>query len=121
MDEETNLINYQIYLSIFSIITILISISLLYNDNLLRGKKKNIIYTEEEALKISRFNRLSILIILFLFLVINSKLYKYADDKELAKMQISASIFSVLAALIALYVVYADGYEPVTDVENPII
>ena len=94
-----------------------------------RYKKKSLektIFTAKETQKISEFNRDILLVIALAFLFVNIWLYNISkeegEDLESYKLQIVASILTVIAALIALYVVRnpADRGQ-IVDVENPII
>ena len=124
-EQEVIAIDIQIIVSLVSIITILISISLLYNQKL-DIKDEKTIFTAKETQKISEFNRDILLVIALAFLFVNIWLYNISkeegEDLESYKLQIVASILTVIAALIALYVVRnpADRGQ-IVDVENPII
>ena len=124
-EQEVIAIDIQIIVSLVSIITILISISLLYNQKL-DIKDDKTIFTAKETQKISEFNRDILLVIALAFLFVNIWLYNISkeegEDLESYKLQIVASILTVIAALIALYVVRnpADRGQ-IVDVENPII
>ena len=124
-EQEITAIDIQIIVSLVSIITILISISLLYNQKL-DIKNQKTIFTAKETQKISEFNRDILLVIALIFLFVNIWLYNISKEEgentESYKLQIVASILTVIAALIALYVVRnpSDRGE-IVDVENPII
>ena len=124
-EKESMAITIQIIGSIISIGTVLISILLLYNQQLeINGKEP--LLTPNNTQKLSTFNRSLIVIILFVFLIINYILYNISkeegEDLKVYKLQIIASYLSVISALIALYVVIKnpDG-EQITDIENPIV
>lgn len=122
---ETTAIDIQIIASLVSIITIIISISLLYNQKLDINEEKTL-FTAKETQKISEFNRDILLVIAVVFLFVNIWLYNISkeenEDLSTYKLQIVASILTVIAALIALYIVRnpTDRGE-IIDVENPII
>jgi len=122
---EINAINIQIIASMISIGTIIISIVLLYNQKLEKEGKKPFL-NATQAQKLSAFNRSLILIIVIVFLIINFILYKISkeegEDLKPYNLQLIASILTVIASGIALYVVLKEREgEGITDVENPII
>lgn len=121
---ENIAISVQIIASIVSIGTIIISIILLYNHQLeIEGKEPFL--NAEEAQKLSTFNRSLVLIIFIVFLIINYVLYKISKDEneDLTPytLQILASILTVIAGAIGLYVVLRERQgDELTDVENPV-
>lgn len=124
-DKEIQAINIQMIVSFVSIIAIIISIILLYNQklNIKEGKS---LFTPEQKQKISEFNRDILLVVAVIFLLVNYQLYYISEEKgedlKAYKLQIIASYFSILAALIALYVVRNPANRgEISDVENPII
>jgi uncharacterized membrane protein YbhN (UPF0104 family) len=124
-EKESLLITIQIISSIVSIGTVIISIILLYNEQLEINNEEPFL-DAEAAQKLTTFNRILILIIFIVFLVINYILYDISkeegEDLKPYKLQIIASYFSLFAASIALYVVLLQrSGEQVVDVENPII
>lgn len=124
-EKESLLITIQIISSIISIGTVIISIILLYNEQLEINNEEPFL-DAEAAQKLTTFNRILILIIFIVFLVINYILYDISkeegEDLKPYELQIIASYFSLFAASIALYVVLLQrSGEQVVDVENPII
>lgn len=124
-EKESLLITIQIISSIVSIGTVIISIILLYNEQLEINNEEPFL-DAEAAQKLTTFNRILILIIFIVFLVINYILYDISkeegEDLKPYKLQIIASYFSLFAASIALYVVLLQrSGEQVVYVENPII
>lgn len=124
-EKESLLITIQIVSSIVSIGTVIISIILLYNEQLEINNEEPFL-DAEAAQKLTTFNRILILIIFIVFLVINYILYDISkeegEDLKPYELQIIASYFSLFAASIALYVVLLQrSGEQVVDVENPII
>ena len=124
-EKESLLITIQIISSIVSIGTVIISIILLYNEQLEINNEEPCL-DAEAAQKLTTFNRILILIIFIVFLVINYILYDISkeegEDLKPYELQIIASYFSLFAASIALYVVLLQrSGEQVVDVENPII
>ena len=71
------------------------------------------------------FNRLLILVLSLIFLYVNYKLYKISkkegEDLKPYILQIIASILTIIASIIAIYIVSLSTKENIVDVENPII
>lgn len=122
--EEIKALNLQIFGLVISLITLLFSILLTYNQKLKLEKKKTIL-NSVNSLTLSYINRILILAIAFLFLYINYKLFniskKENEDLKSYILQIVASYLTIISAIIALYVVTLSSTETVSDVENPII
>jgi heme/copper-type cytochrome/quinol oxidase subunit 4 len=121
-EEEIKYINYQLIGLALTLITTIIAISITYNQKLNLQKRKKI-FNSKKALSITKFNRITILLIGIFFLYINYKLYliskKEGEDLKSYKLQIYASILVVISSLIALYVVTLSNTETLADVENP--
>ena len=121
---EIKYIDYQVIISIISIIVIIISITLLYNEQAYLKTKKYII-PPKSARNLSIFNRSLALFTAIAFLYINYQLYTISknenEDLKPYQFQISASILTTIAALIVLYVSATSSTENIPDVENPII
>lgn len=100
-------IELQILLSIFFIFTTIISIILLYNEDLYI-KYKKFILDPKNVYIISSINRIVILIILLLFLYANyvDKNIDILENKDLKadNLQIIASILTIISGIIVLYV-----------------
>ena len=100
-------IELQILLSIFFIFTTIISIILLYNEDLYI-KYNQFILDPKNAYIIASINRIVILIILLLFLYANyvDKNIDIIENKDLKadNLQIIASILSIISGIIVLYV-----------------
>ena len=100
-------IELQILLSIFFIFTTIISIILLYNEDLYI-KYKKFILDPKNAYIIACINRIVILIILLLFLYANyvDKNIDIIENKDLKadNLQIIASILTIISGIIVLYV-----------------
>lgn len=122
--KEINYIDYQIIISVVSILVIIISITLLYNEQTYLKTGKYII-PPKYAKNLSIFNRTLSLITVIIFLYINYQLYYISkeenEDLKPYKLQISASILTVIASIIVLYVATTSTTETIGDVENPII
>ena len=100
-------IELQILLSIFFIFTTIISIILLYNEDLYI-KYKQFILDPKNAYIIASINRIVILIILLLFLYANyvDKNIDIIENKDLKadNLQIIASILTIISGIIVLYI-----------------
>ena len=100
-------IELQILLSIFFIFTTIISIILLYNEDLYI-KYKKFILDPKNVYIIASINRIVILIILLLFLYANyvDKNIDILENKDLKadNLQIIASILTIISGIIVLYV-----------------
>ena len=121
--EEADLIKAQILLSFILLFTTIISISLSYNF-LLGLEDKKTIYTEKESYDILLFNRTVMFVVAAIFIYINirdkSVKEKYNLEDEFADLQIDASFFNFIAALIVLYV-GIKSRSNITSNENPTI
>ncbi len=121
--EEAELIKLQIVLSAILAFTTIISITLSY-DFLLKLEGKAPIYNGKESLDIMVFNRAILVIVALAFIYINIKdknvKEKYNLKDEYADLQVYASIFNFIAALIVFYVGIKSGSN-VTSSENPTI
>ncbi len=124
-EKEIIAIYAQIIVSAISIIEIIVSILLLYNEKLeIKGEKT--LFNAEQTQKISVFNRTFILVTAIIFLIINYALYKISKEQgenlKPYELQIVASYLTIIAAIITLYIVLNPTNEgQVADVENPII
>lgn len=125
-EKELRLINYQILTSILFIASVVISIILTYDERQQLLKKQRL-FSETFDKYLNLFNRILSLSIVAFILYINYATYKIKEQKRsnLApfRHQIYASIFSLISAIIVLYVVIENWYENpnITNIENPII
>lgn len=121
-NEEIKYINYQLIGLGITLITTVIAIIITYNQKISMEKKKKLL-NSKQALNLTKFNRITILIVSILFLYINYRLYQISklegEDLKSYKLQISASTLTVIASIIALYVVSLSNTETLSDVENP--
>ena len=124
---ENDLINLNILSSIIFIIGSLVSLSITINQKQKINNKKNI-YTNEEALNISFYNRILILIAVLISLYVGYNNYKNEKDDDIAKYKssllLTTNILTVISAITILYVAYLNKEEQsltVSDVENPLI
>mgnify|MGYP004673527089 FL=1 len=124
-EKEIIAIYAQIIVSAISVIEIIVSILLLYNEKLeIKGEKT--LFNAEQTQKISVFNRTFILVTAIIFLIINYALYKISKEQgenlKPYELQIVASYLTIIVAIITLYIVLNPTNEgQVVDVENPII
>lgn len=122
---ETNLINIQLYTLFFSLASIIISIIVTYNQKLYSEGKKPL-FSPKAARNITLFNRILIFTIAIVFLYVNYLQYKIDKKEENNnvkndELQIIASILTIGAAIITIYVVSNSETETTSDIENPII
>ncbi len=106
-DEDLLLVNGQIIASSLFLITIGISIVLLYNQKLILENKEPIL-TEQEALDIALFIKVLATILLAFFLYTSVKEYernKNTKKEEDSFIQVIASSLVLIAAIITLFVI----------------
>ena len=120
--EESRLLNYQLILSTTFIFTIIVSLALTYNQ-ILKHKKQIPIFSSDEEQAILKINRIIAIIISLGFLLINTedkkvKLNYGVCNEKNANLQIWASIFTLIASAIVLYVAFSSE-GGITDIENP--
>ena len=121
--EEINTINIQLIALLIALVSAIISIIITYNQKLDLENKNNT--DPKKIFNLTVFNRILILVLSFVFLYVNYKLYKISkkegEDLKPYILQIFASFLTILASLIAIYVVSLSTKENIVDVENPII
>ena len=124
MNKEEEYINIQLIALVITLISVFISLLLTYNQKL-EIKNLDTLFSSKNTFKLTKFNRILILILGITFLYVNYNLYKISKKEgENLKpyiLQIFASILTVITALITLYVVSLSNKENVSDIENPII
>lgn len=120
--EQLDILYLQIILSIIFLSNICFSIFSTYNEiyNIKYGRR---IVSSKEIKKLTKFNRVIALIVLFGFLYINYRT-KEIDQKEFKNttpddLAIMASYFSIIAGIITLYIVFNYGEESIISGENP--
>lgn len=124
-EEKDKLLTIQIIASIVFIITTIISIILIYNEKL-DLEEKETLFSKKITQKISISNRTTILVLTLIFLYANYRNDIIArieqTNIEYFDMNVIASLFNLVAAVIALYIVLDNtNIESVSEVENPII
>ncbi len=121
--EESKLIVAQIILSLILLFTTIISISLSYNF-LMKLEKKETIYSSSKSYDILVFNRFLMFMVSLIFVYINVRdknvKIKYNSEDEFADLQILASVLTLMAALIVLYVGVKSGANIISE-ENPTV
>lgn len=121
--EEIDAINIQLIALLISLASVIISIIITYNQKLnLEGINT---VNPKKIFNLTIFNRLLILVLSLIFLYVNYKLYKISkkegEDLKPYILQIIASILTIIASIIAIYIVSLSTKENIVDVENPII
>ena len=125
-EKELRLLNYQILTSILFIVSVIISIVLTY-DEIKQLLKKHRLFSETFDKYLNLFNRILSLSIVVFILYINYATYQIQKEKrsnlDPFRHQIYASIFSIISAVIVLYVVLENWEDNpnITSIENPII
>ena len=123
-NEEIEAINIQLITLLVVLVSTIISILITYNQKL-DIEDKDTIFNSKESFNITLFNRILIVVISFVFLYVNIKLYNLSkeegEDLKSYTLQIIASILAIISGLIALYVVKLSSTENLVDVENPVI
>jgi cytochrome bd-type quinol oxidase subunit 2 len=123
-EKEIELLNIDIATALMFIITIIISIYLTYENRQDLLNRKRILNKKDDQY-ILLFNRLLVLIIVLVILYDNIEGYEIAKEKNKDlkpfKIQIFASILTVITALLILYVVFYNwDNNSLSDIENPI-
>lgn len=122
--EEVKAINIQLVALIIVLFSTIISILITYNQKLNLEDKKTL-FDSKESFDITLFNRVLIVVLSFVFLYVNIKLYnlskKEGENLKSYILQIIASVLAIVSGLIALYVVGLSTTENIVDVENPVI
>lgn len=122
-EEEIKVINIQLITLLIALVSAIISIIITYNQKLDLENKNTI--DPRKIYNITVFNRILILILSLVFLYVNYKLYKISkkegEDLKPYILQIIASILTIIASIIAIYIVSLSTKENIVDVENPII
>ena len=121
--EEIDAINIQLIALLISLASVIISIIITYNQKLnLEGINT---VNPKKIFDLTIFNRLLILVLSLIFLYVNYKLYKISkkegEDLKPYILQLIASILTIIASIIAIYIVSLSTKENIVDIENPII
>ena len=125
--KNNNLINLNILSSCLFIVGSFISLSITINEKRSKNNQKKI-YSNSQALNISFYNRILILISVLISLYVGYNNYKDEKDKTIAKYKssllLTTNILTLIGALIILYVSFLNKKEQsltASDVENPLI
>lgn len=121
--EELELFNIQLILTALTIGTLLVSMTLTYNEKL-KIQNESPIFTDEESSNLLVLNRALVVFIGIGFLLLNiqDRKIKETDGKinlKFADMQIEASVISLVSAFIVLYVAMNDTNQEIIATENP--
>lgn len=122
-NNEINSNSEQIILSIISLMTVLVSIILLFNERYKLIYHKGFINTKNQH-NINIYNRTILVIVFFLFLIINYNDYKNilkkgTENPEPYLLQVYSSLLVVIATSLSLYVVLSTKPALEADLENP--
>lgn len=124
-NDEAHLLDIQIIATVLFIGSLLISILITYNDRQVARNEKPPL-TEIQAVNLSIFNRLVVVILTIVFLYINYQSRENAKkgNEEMwpFDLQICASELSLLATIIVLYVVIETSgqqYTIIPGINNP--
>lgn len=122
--EEIKTVELQLGTLFFSLLSVIISILLTYNQKL-EIKNQDTLFNTKDTFRLTKFNRRLIVVVSIIFLYVNYKLYeiskKEGEDLKPYQLQILASLITIISALITLYVVSLSNKEEVVDIENPIV
>lgn len=123
--EQLFIIDGQLIASILYILSFVATIIVIINQRKLALNEKGFL-TPEESQIIITLNKIFILLLLLLFIYLNYKSKKLAEntnqDTQSLNLQIIASIISLIPALIGLYVVITDFSATnfqTAEIENP--
>lgn len=121
--EEIDSFSIQLILTALTIGTLLVSMTLTYNEKL-KLKNEPLLFTDEESKNLLILSRTLAVFIGIGFLILNfvDREAKKNDGKinlKFADMQVEASILSLVSAFIVLYVVMNDTDEGIISNENP--
>lgn len=123
--EEITILNIQLITTVLFISSLIISILLTYNEKL-RLEKKQTILNKKNNNNLSFFNRIFSVILALIFLYTayaNKKIaIKKQEPLDSYSLQITASQLSLIAALIALYIIIksqGEDYTIIANIENP--
>ena len=126
-NKDNKLIDLSILSSILFIFGSLVSLSITINEKRSINNQKKI-YSKNETLNISFYNRILILVAVLISLYVGYNNYISEEDNTKAKYKssllLTTNILTVIGALIILYVSYLNKQEQsltVSDVENPLI
>lgn len=126
-NENKILIDLQLISSIVFILASLVSLGITFDErgNLINGRR---LFTTKQALNISFYNRIVILVAVLISLYVGYKNFSSEENNSIAKYKngllLSTNVLTLIGALIILYVSYLNRQEQSitqSDVENPLI
>ena len=124
--EEVFLLDLQLISSSF-IIASIVSLLITYNEKLTVTNRKKL-FTNKEALNISFYNRIVILVVVVTSLYVGYKNYINEKNNAVAKYKssllLSTNVLTLISAIVILFVSYLNKNEQsltVSDIENPLI
>lgn len=123
-EEELKAIDIQLVAIVLILISGFISFLITYNQKLNLEKKKTL-FNSKQSFNLTLFNRIFALVLSFVFLYVNIKLYNISkeegEDLKSYTLQIIASILVIISGIITLYIISLSSTENIVDVENPLI
>ena len=123
-EEELKAIDIQLVAIILILVSGFISFLITYNQKLNLEKKKTL-FNSKQSFNLTLFNRVFGLILSFVFLYVNIKLYNISkeegEDLKPYTLQIIASTLVIISGIITLYIISLSSTENIVDVENPLI
>ncbi len=125
--EEVFLLDLQLISSSIFIIASIVSLLITYNEKLTVTNRKKL-FTNKEALSISFYNRIVILVVVVTSLYVGYKNYINEKNNTVAKYKssllLSTNVLTLISAIVILFVSYLNKNEQsltVSDIENPLI
>ena len=125
--EEVFLLDLQLISSSIFIIASIVSLLITYNEKLTVTNRKKL-FTNTEALNISFYNRIVILVVVVTSLYVGYKNYINEKNNTVAKYKssllLSTNVLTLISAIVILFVSYLNKNEQsltVSDIENPLI
>lgn len=126
MNNNKSTINLQLTSSIIFILSALVSLSIIYDEKL-KQDNKNGFYTKEEALNISFYNRIFLLVSILISFYVATYNYKISTEKKekyKTSLLLSTSTLTLISGLILIYVSYLNKNEntlTASDTQNTLI
>ena len=125
--EEVFLLDLQLISSSIFIIASIVSLLITYNEKLTVTNRKKL-FTNKEALNISFYHRIVILVVVVTSLYVGYKNYINEKNNTVAKYKssllLSTNVLTLISAIVILFVSYLNKNEQsltVSDIENPLI
>lgn len=126
-NNDTLLLDLQLIATTTFIITSIISLIIIYNEKLTVTKRDNL-FSEQQALNLSFYNRIAVLIVVILTLYISYMSYKGEEVGSIAQYKsfliLGTNILTIISALVLLYVAYLNKKErsiTPADIINPLL